>query len=435
MVFLRAFKKGSRIDLSKPILSQPPYNEERYLLNILYSRPRWVTEGIHFHEEKYDINIRLMVWRMNWKGGNGLKQTPLTEVHRTLGARMVDFHGFEMPVQYGGVLEEHRIVRSKVGLFDLCHMGEFKLTGTGALETLSLITTNDPSILQTGEIQYTMLTDENGGIIDDILVYRTEQGFFLVVNASNTQKDYAWIEQHLQKDTTLTDQTDDIALIAVQGPYSAPLVEDVLAISVKDIKSYRFVDISYEGHTLRLSRTGYTGEDGFELYFPNSLAVQLWNSLMEKGKTLGVAPIGLGARDTLRLEMRMPLYGNDIDHTTTPLEAGLARFVKFDKGDFIGRDALVAQREQGIRRKLVGFTMHDRGIPRQGYTLTNEQGEEIGQVTSGTHSPSLDHPIGMGYVKVNSSQPGTKVNVVIRNKPVKAEIVRGRFLNQKEGSK
>ena len=348
---------------------------------------------------------------------------------------MVDFHGWEMPVQYTSVLEEHRIVRSKVGLFDLCHMGEFTLTGPGALETLSCITTNDPSILQTGEIQYTMLTDEKGGILDDILVYRTEQGFFLVVNASNKEKDYAWINKHLQNDTTLTDQTNEIALIAVQGPYSAPLVEAVLAGSVKDIKSYQFVDITYESHPLRLSRTGYTGEDGFELYFPNNLAAQLWNSLMEKGKTLGAAPIGLGARDTLRLEMRMPLYGNDIDHTTTPLEAGLARFVKFDKGNFIGRDALISQKEQGIGRKLVGFTMQDRGIPRQGYILANEQGEEIGKVTSGTHSPSLNYPIGMGYVKVNSSQPGTEVYVMIRNKPVKAEIVRGRFLNQKEGSK
>ena len=200
-------------------------------------------------------------------------------------------------------------------------------------------------------------------------------GFLPSGECFQQRKDYAWINKHLQNDTTLTDQTNEIALIAVQGPYSAPLVEDVLAVSVKDIKSYQFVDITYESHPLRLSRTGYTGEDGFELYFPNNLAAQLWNSLMEKGKTLGAAPIGLGARDTLRLEMRMPLYGNDIDHTTTPLEAGLARFVKFDKG-FIGRDALISQKEQGIGRKLVGFTMQDRGIPRQGYILANEQGEK-----------------------------------------------------------
>jgi aminomethyltransferase len=364
-----------------------------------------------------------------------LKQTPLAQVHRALGARMIDFHGYEMPVQYVGVLEEHRIVRSRVGLFDLSHMGEFELTGPGALETLSFITTNDPSKLRVGEIQYTMLTDKDGGIIDDILVYRIEEGFFLVVNASNTQKDYAWIERHLHNGTTLRNRTDELALIAVQGPYSAPLVEDVLPVSVGELKSYRFVDTTYKGHKIRLSRTGYTGEDGFELYFPNDLAVTLWDNLMEKGKRLGAAPIGLGARDTLRLEMRMPLYGNDIDQTTTPLEAGLARFVKFDKGDFIGRNALAAQREQGIGRKLVGFTMVDKGIPRQGYTLTNEQGEEIGHVTSGTHSPSLDHPIGMGYVPLDLSQPGTKINVMIRKKSARAEIVKGRFLNQKEGSK
>lgn len=364
-----------------------------------------------------------------------MKQTPLAQVHRALGARMIDFHGYEMPVQYVGVLEEHRIVRSRVGLFDLSHMGEFELTGPGALETLSFITTNDPSKLRVGEIQYTMLTDKDGGIIDDILVYRIEEGFFLVVNASNTQKDYAWIERHLQNGTTLRNRTDELALIAVQGPYSAPLVEDVLPVSVGELKSYRFVDTTYKGHKIRLSRTGYTGEDGFELYFPNDLAVTLWDNLMEKGKRLGAAPIGLGARDTLRLEMRMPLYGNDIDQTTTPLEAGLARFVKFDKGDFIGRNALAAQREQGIGRKLVGFTMVDKGIPRQGYTLTNEQGEEIGHVTSGTHSPSLDHPIGMGYVPLDLSQPGTKINVMIRKKSARAEIVKGRFLNQKEGSK
>lgn len=357
-----------------------------------------------------------------------MKQTPLTAKHRSLGAKMVDYAGFEMPVQYSGVLEEHLTVRSNVGLFDLSHMGEFELTGASALETLNRLTTNDASQLKAGEIQYTCLTTPTGGIIDDILVYRTEAGFWLVVNAANAVKDYAWIEKHLLPGTKLVDLTEDLTLIAVQGPKSASLVEEVLGYSVGDLKSYTFVEINYEGSNILLSRTGYTGEDGFEIYFPNVLAEQLWDELSVHGEKYGVMPIGLAARDTLRLEMRMPLYGNDVSEETNPLEAGLNRFVKFDKGDFIGRDALQAINENGITRKLVAFTMLEKGIPRQGYALLDQDGSEIGTVTSGTHSPSLNKPIGMGYVELDQSKPGTIIQVQIRKKPAQAEVIKGRFL-------
>ncbi len=358
-----------------------------------------------------------------------MKSTPLTARHQALGAKMVDYAGFEMPVQYAGVLEEHNTVRSKVGIFDLTHMGEFELTGPGALNTVNHVTTNDASVLNEGEIHYTCLTKEDGGIIDDILVYRTSNGFWLVVNAANAAKDYAWIEKNLQPDTQLKDLSDELTLIAVQGPQSAPLVEEILGMSFADLKNYTFVELKYEGVDLLLSRTGYTGEDGFELYFPNILAEKLWDECMTRGEQYGVQPIGLGARDSLRLEARMPLYGNDIGEDTTPLEAGLTRFVKLDKGPFIGRDILVRQKEDGVQRRLVAFVMQDKGIPRQGYPLLNQDGEEIGKVTSGTHSPTLDYPIGMGYVDVAYAKADTEIQVQIRKKLAHAKIIKGRFLD------
>lgn len=356
-----------------------------------------------------------------------MKQTPLTAKHRALGGRMIEYAGFEMPVQYTGLVDEHLTVRSKVGIFDLTHMGELELTGPGALATVNFLGCNDASQLQVGEIQYTCLTNERGGIIDDILVYRTEQGFLLVVNAANTAKDRAWIEQHLQPETELVDRSGELSLIAIQGPKSAPLVEEVLGLSTEGLKNYTFVEPTYKGVKVLLSRTGYTGEDGFELYFPNAFAEELWDAFLDHGEEHGVKPIGLGARDTLRLEARMPLYGNDIDEETTPLEAGLGRFVKLHK-DFIGRDALQQQKEAGLQRKLVAFTMIDKGIPRQGYPLLTLEGEEVGVVTSGTHSPSLDHPIGMGYVPADLAKPENEIQVQIRKKLARARIIKGRFL-------
>lgn len=357
-----------------------------------------------------------------------LKTTPLNAVHRALKAKMVDYAGYDMPVQYTGVLEEHLAVRSNVGIFDLSHMGEFVLSGPGALATINYITSNDASLLEVGEIQYTCLTNEHGGIIDDILVYRTNEGFLLVVNAANATKDLAWIGKHLKPETSLEDLSDELTLIAVQGPKSVALVEEVLGLSLEDLKNYTFIEPKYKGENVLLSRTGYTGEDGFELYFPNAFAEELWNAFIIQGEKYGVAPIGLGARDTLRLEARMPLYGNDVGEDITPLEAGLSRFVKLEKGDFIGREALLAQQEQGVKRRLIAFRMLDKGIPRHGYPLLNEKGEEIGVVTSGTHSPTLNHPIGMGYVTVDYAKPETKIQVQIRKNQAQAEIIKGRFL-------
>lgn len=357
-----------------------------------------------------------------------MKKTPLNAKHLELGAKMVNYAGYEMPVQYTGVTEEHLSVRSKVGIFDLSHMGEFELLGSGALDTINFVATNDASGLKPGQIQYTCLTDQKGGIIDDILVYRTENGFFLVVNAANAEKDYAWLEKNLKPETELIDQTNNLTLIAVQGPSSAVLVEEVLNISVENLKNYTFIVLNYEGEDLLLSRTGYTGEDGFELYFPNHLAGELWDTLIDKGAKFSVVPVGLAARDTLRLEARMPLYGNDINSNTTPLEAGLGRFVKFDKGAFIGKEVLELQKEQGVGRKLIAFTLIDKGIPRQGYPILNADGKEIGIVTSGTLSPSLNQAIGMGYLDVAYANSETEIHVQIRKRLARAKIIKGRFL-------
>lgn len=357
-----------------------------------------------------------------------MKKTPLNAKHLELGAKMVNYAGYEMPVQYTGVTEEHLSVRSKVGIFDLSHMGEFELLGSGALDTINFVATNDASGLKPGQIQYTCLTDQKGGIIDDILVYRTENGFFLVVNAANAEKDYAWLEKNLKPETELIDQTNNLTLIAVQGPSSAVLVEEVLNISVENLKNYTFIVLNYEGEDLLLSRTGYTGEDGFELYFPNHLAGELWDTLIDKGAKFNVVPVGLAARDTLRLEARMPLYGNDINSNTTPLEAGLGRFVKFDKGAFIGKEVLELQKEQGVGRKLIAFTLIDKGIPRQGYPILNADGKEIGIVTSGTLSPSLNQAIGMGYLDVAYANSETEIHVQIRKRLARAKIIKGRFL-------
>lgn len=380
--------------------------------------------GKLFFLPKYNLDVSVNLLR----GESYLKKTPLNGIHHALGGKMVEYAGFEMPLQYAGVLSEHINVRTNVGLFDLTHMGEFELKGPSALDTLNQLTTNDASNLVYGEIQYTCLVNENGGILDDILVYRLQDSFLLVVNAANTAKDFAWIKKRRLKDTELIDRSSELSLIAVQGPKSASLVEDVLETSLINLNNYKFVETSYKGEHILLSRTGYTGEDGFELYFANDLATKLWEDFMDQGTKYDVQPIGLAARDTLRLEMRMPLYGNDVDEEISPLEAGLTRFVKFDKEDFVGKDALIQQKKQGVERKLVGFTMLGKGIPRQGYSLLNEVGETIGVVTSGTHSPSLDQPIGMGYVTSDYAKVGTKIRVQIRTRMVEAEIIKGRFL-------
>ncbi|NLY11847.1 MAG: glycine cleavage system aminomethyltransferase GcvT [Firmicutes bacterium] len=358
-----------------------------------------------------------------------MKKTALTEVHREAGAKMIDFFGWEMPVYYTSLIEEHNCVRNAVGIFDISHMGVFELTGEQALSVVSKVTTNDPSTMVPGDIQYSPLTTPEGTIIDDILIYRIENGFWLVVNCSNMEKDFKWIQSHLEGDAELKDLSDNMSILAIQGPKSQPLVEEVLGESLDDLKFYKFRKTKYHGLEIIVSRTGYTGEDGFEIYLANDKAVNIWHEFFEKGSKYGLQPAGLGARDTLRLEARLPLYGNDIDDTTTPLEAGLGRFVKLDKEYFIGKEVLQKQKEEGIKEKLVAFVMEERGIPRQGYPIVLN-GEEVGRVTSGSMSPTLGKAIGMGYIKVEHAQPDTIISISIRGKESKARIIQGRFLNK-----
>lgn len=357
-------------------------------------------------------------------------KTPLYEQHVSLGAKITEFAGFLMPLQYAGIVAEHHTVRTMVGIFDLTHMGEILVAGRQAEQFLNYITTNNVSNLMPGAIQYSLLTNANGGVIDDILVYRVPEGFYLVVNAANTAKDYQWLRQHAPEGVTITDLSAETALIAVQGPNSLPVAEKALDEGLDGVPYYHFTDLSYRGERIRVSRTGYTGEDGFEIYMPLQLAPLLWDELLEVGKPYGIQPIGLGARDTLRLEMRMALYGNELTDNDTPLEAGLARFVAFDKGEFIGREALLRQRAEGVNRKLVGFVMKEKGIPRHGYNIV-KNGEIIGHVTSGTMSPTLQIGIGMGYVASAHAQAGSTIEIEIRRQMVPAEIIKGRFVTKK----
>ncbi|MGE5577951.1 MAG: glycine cleavage system aminomethyltransferase GcvT [Syntrophothermus sp.] len=362
----------------------------------------------------------------------GLKRTPLYEVHVAAGAKMVEFGGWEMPVQYTGILEEHRAVRRAAGLFDLCHMGEFRVTGPQALDFIQMMTTNDAGALEVGQVQYSMFCKPDGGIVDDILVYREKDGFFLVVNASNTAKDFRWLEEHLAKSSMakgvkLANLSDEFALIAIQGPRAAEILQKLTPSDLSATGYYHFVEGKVHNSPALIARTGYTGEDGFEIFIAPAQAAALWNRLMEAGKPFGMLPIGLGARDTLRLEMKYTLYGNDIGEDTTPLEAGIGWAVKFDKGDFIGREALVKQKAEGIKRKLVGFKMTERGIPRGHYPIL-AGGRTVGHVTSGSMSPSLDENIGLGYVETQYAPVGTRIAVEIRGKTTGAQVVKTPFV-------
>jgi aminomethyltransferase len=356
------------------------------------------------------------------------KRTPLHGVHIAAGAKMIEFAGWEMPVQYTGVLEEHRAVRCAAGLFDLSHMGELVLSGPDALATVQAVTSNDASGLEPGQAQYSLLCRPEGGIVDDVLVYRRDRDYYLVVNAANVEKDTAWLSRHLQGRTSLTDLSAETALIAVQGPQAAAIVQQVTAANLADLYAFEWTAGDVAGHAAMISRTGYTGEDGFELFLPASAAQAAWQALLEAGKPLSLQPVGLGARDTLRLEARLTLYGNDIDESTTPLEAGLGYFVRFEKGDFIGRAALLAQKERGVERRLVAFVGRERGIPRHGYSLVSEAGEVIGKVTSGSFAPTLQRDIGLGYVQTAYAAPDTCIGVDIRGKVKPVEVIKGRFV-------
>ena len=345
-----------------------------------------------------------------------LKRTPLYDVHRKAGAKMVPFGGWEMPVQYTGIIEEHRTVRCAVGLFDISHMGEFEIAGPEALAIVQRLTTNDASVLAVGQVQYSLLCYPEGGIVDDLTLYRLDDDrFMLTVNASNIDKDWAWVTSHGGGTAQWTNMSTETALIAVQGPKAEGLVGRLADTDVTRVPYYHFVRGAVAGVPAIISRTGYTGEDGFELYAPAARAEALWGALIEAGHGDGIQPIGLGARDTLRLEMKFALYGNDIDETTNPLEAGLGWIVKPGKGDFLGRAAIEAVRGRGVTRKLVGLEMVERAVPRHGYAILH-QGSPAGTVTSGSFGPSVERGIGMGYVRTELAAVGTDLAVEIRGR-------------------
>ena len=356
-----------------------------------------------------------------------LKRTPLHAAHVRAGARMVPFGGWDMPVQYAGIIQEHRTVRGAVGCFDVSHMGEFEFKGPDATGALQRLTTNDVAALEVGQVQYSLLCYEDGGIVDDLTLYRlADDHYMMTVNASNIDKDWAWIGRHLEGRVEARNVSQETGLIAVQGPQAERLVGGLADVDVTAIEYYRFVQGRVAGAPTIISRTGYTGEDGFELYLPAGSAEHVWERLLADGKGLGVAPIGLGARDTLRLEMKYALYGNDIDETTSPLEAGLGWVVKPGKGPFLGKDAIERVRAGGPRRRLVGFEMVERAVARHGYPILHD-GTAAGVVTSGSYGPSVDRYIGMGYVPTALAALGTAIAVEVRGRGQTARVVKTPF--------
>jgi len=360
-----------------------------------------------------------------------LKNTALTEVHISLGAKMVPFAGYNMPVLYNNLIQEHLAVRNGVGMFDVSHMGEFRLKGEKALDLLQRITSNDVSKLFDGKVQYSCLPNDQGGIVDDLLVYRFKSDeYYLVVNASNIEKDWNWIKKHNSDNVEMVNMSDDFSLLAVQGPKAISTLQKLTEVDLSKMEYYTFTVGTIAGiEEVIISATGYTGAGGFELYVLNKDAKKLWNAVMEAGAEFGILPCGLGCRDTLRTEMGFCLYGNDIDDTTSPIEAGLGWITKFTK-PFTMSEHHKAIKDTGPQKKLVGFEMIDRGIPRQHYKILDENGIEIGEVTSGTQSPSLNKAIGMGYLKTGFTAEGTEIFVNIRDKHLKAVVVKFPFLKQ-----
>jgi aminomethyltransferase len=359
--------------------------------------------------------------------------TPLYDRHVALGARLIPFAGWMMPVQYEGILHEHRVVRGKAGLFDLGHMGQVEVTGPDSLEFLQYVATNDVSKLEPGQAQYALLTNENGGVVDDIIIYRPNEGegYFVCVNASNKDKDVAWMQQWARARTdlevTVTDISDKTGMIAIQGPEAEKIMAPLVANPVGDLDNFAWMPNAINGIPVRLARTGYTGEDGFEIYSDIGDIGAIWDIVYEAGQPYGLEAIGLGARDTLRLEARMPLYGNEMDDVVTPLEAGLGWAVKLEKGDFIGRDKLVAQKEAGVPRKTIGFVIEGRsGSPRSHCALSVD-GREVGYVTSGAFSPTFEKNLGLGLVDADIAGVGKPIDVIIRDRAVPATQVKTPF--------
>lgn len=357
-----------------------------------------------------------------------MKNVALNDVHVALGAKMVPFAGFNMPVQYSGINVEHETVRKDVGVFDVSHMGEFILKGEGALDLIQRVSSNDASKLFDGKIQYSCLPNENGGIVDDLLVYRIdEKTYMLVVNASNIDKDWDWISKYNSGGVEMKNISDQTSLLAVQGPKAAAALQSLTDIDMAAMEYYTFKKGVFAGvENVLISATGYTGAGGFELYFDNKHAKHIWEAIFKAGEPFGIKPIGLAARDTLRLEMGFCLYGNDIDDTTSPIEAGLGWVTKFTK-NFVNSENLSAQKQAGVSRRLVGFEMIDRGIPRHDYQILNQDGDVIGKVTSGTQAPSLQKAIGLGYVSTEFSKEGSEIYIKIRDNKVKAQVVKFPF--------
>lgn len=357
-----------------------------------------------------------------------MKNTALSHIHESLGAKMVPFAGYNMPVQYEGVNAEHETVRTGVGVFDVSHMGEFLLTGENALALIQKVSSNDASTLEIGKAQYSCLPNNEGGIVDDLIIYKIkEEQYLLVVNASNIEKDWNWIKSHNDLGVEMKDLSEDYSLLAIQGPKAVEAMQSLTSVDLSQIKYYHFEVADFAGieHVI-ISATGYTGSGGFEIYCKNSEVEQIWNKVFEAGAAFGIKPIGLAARDTLRLEMGFCLYGNDINDTTSPLEAGLGWITKFTK-EFTNSENLKAQKEAGVSRKLVGFEMVERGIPRHDYEIVDANGNIIGIVTSGTQAPSLGIAIGMGYVTTEFSTPDSEIYIRIRNKDIKAKVVKMPF--------
>ena len=356
---------------------------------------------------------------------NQLKLIALTDIHTRLGAKMVPFAGYLMPVSYEGINAEHETVRKSVGVFDVSHMGEFILKGADALDLIQRVTSNDASKLIDKKVQYSCLPNEQGGIVDDLLVYRIDdKTYMLVVNASNIDKDWDWIQKYNTKGVEMHNISDKTSLLAVQGPMAVDVLQPLTDMDLRNMEYYTFDKGRFAGiDNVLVSATGYTGAGGFEVYFENKDAIHIWNKIFESGESQGIKPIGLGARDTLRLEMGFCLYGNDIDDTTSPIEAGLGWITKFTK-DFTNSAALKFQKENGVKRKLVGFEMIDRGIPRHDYEVKNAAGDTIGKVTSGTQSPSLQKAIGMAYVTPEYAKEGSEIFIPVRDKALKAKVVK-----------
>ncbi len=361
-------------------------------------------------------------------GNETLKKTPLTEKHRSLGAKMVDFGGWEMPVQYTGIIEEHHAVRRKAGLFDVSHMGEIDVQGPEALKLVNKLITNDAGDLELKQIMYSPMCYPSGGVVDDLLVYKmANDHYYIVVNASNVGKDFQWmIENSAGMDVKVENISEQMAQLALQGPFAEVILQRITDLDLATIKYYWFDYGKVDGVDCIISRTGYTGENGFEVYCNPNYVGQIWDKILAVGKPEEVVPVGLGARDTLRFEAKLPLYGQELTSEITPLESGLEIFVKLDKTEFNGKEVLTKQKQEGLTRRLVGFEMIGRGIPRSHYPLAVEE-QEIGWVTSGSYAPTLDKNIGLGFVSIQYASLGTEIDVVIRGKRVKAKVVKTPF--------